>query len=704
MEQSIYFQAYQDEINQILIDYQGICDSFYVNDILYPAILIQKNEHYSTYQIQIELDFESIYILKDKHFNQTILKRRYIVKSKEFDDYFYYPHSDLGCQYTPMYTTFKVWAPLSTQGYLHYKYNDQIFIEPLIKKKKGIFEVTIHKNLENALYHYLLKTNGEWVEVNDPYSYSCNENSQESAVIQLEKINCPLYEENLTPLTSQTQAIIYEVNVRDFSSNGDFKDDFKGYYQAFCLENKKSPQNHPIGIDYLSFLGITHVQFMPILDFVTVDEMHPINQYNWGYDPAAYNWFEGSYSSNPKDPYQRLLEVKKIIQTLHQRNIRVVFDLVFNHFYFTKENVLNKLVPNYFFKMNKEGMYSNGSFCGNDYDSTLKMARKYLVDMCIRYVSEYKVDGFRMDLMGILDIETIKEIYTTCKKINSSFILYGEGWNMPSFLNESKRASLNNANQLFPVAFFNDYFRDIVKGKNSDRELSERGYINGNTGFVYEMMKAMKGSIDDYCYFMDACQSINYIECHDNATLHDKFLISNEFEDETIRNNLLLLSLASVIFSLGIPFLHIGCEFHRSKKGKTNTYNESDAINSIKWNQIDDYFENCLALKGFIRLRKKYNVFQLHKKEEIQQHFHYQVLEHNILKIYYQDLKNIDGIEELVMFFNPSNQTHHYDFNHYFKYVCSEHGPIRNDVYCSNIRINPYSFAMYIKEIQEEEK
>ena len=216
------------------------------------------------------------------------------------------------------------------------------------------------------------------------------------------------------------------------------------------------------------------------------------------------------------------------------------------------------------------------------------------------------------------------------------------------------------------------------------------------------MVQVMKGSIEKENYFNDARQSINYIECHDNATLHDKLEISNEECDATTKNNILLMALCSVLFSLGVPFLHMGCEFHRSKKGNTNSYNLDDAINAIDWHLVDTYFENCLALKGFIKIRKKYNVFSLHTKEEIEKHFHYQILEHQIVKIFYKDLQEIDGIDELVMFINPTMYTSHYAFYQYFKFICSEHGPIRDEVYSSNIVINPYSFSMYIKEIEKK--
>ena len=696
MEETIYFKAYQDHPNIITIDYLHFTDSFYVNQILYPAKLIQKNETYYSYQVELPLEFEKTYIIGDKFFNSIEMERRYIVKDASFDDYFYYDKEDLGVTYSVSKSHFKVWAPLTTEGYVKVWLKDQILIEPLKKSKdKGVWEVTIYQDLKQALYIYLLKTNGKWVEVLDPYCYSCNANAKASAVIDLSQTKIPLYEDTLTPCFHNTQAIIYEVSVRDFSSDASLGEEVNNRYLAFCKEGMKTAKNHPIGLDYLSFLGITHLQLMPITDFVTVDEKDVKKFYNWGYDPFLWNCFEGSYSTNPDNPYQRILEVKQMIQALHKKNIHVVLDLVMNHFYYTTTNVLNLLVPYYFLQMDKNGHLSNGSFCGNDYDSATKMGQKYILDLTKRYVQEYKVDGFRLDLMGILTQETVLKIYQECKKINSSFILYGEGWNMPSFLDESKRASLIHAKQMIPIAFFNDYFRDIVKGKNFDRELHEKGYINGNSHFVYEMEKAMKGSVDPSCYFEDACQSINYLECHDNATLNDKLLISNPDYDEQTRNQILLCCLACILFALGIPFLHAGMEFHRTKHGKTNTYSEPDTINMIDWKLIDTYFDNCMALKDFIAIRKKYKIFMIHQKEEIQKYYH---TENNILKVHYQHLQDIDGIEELTFFINPTNQISQYQFDEYFKFICSENGQIRNEVYCKHIQINPFSFSMYIKE------
>ena len=698
--ENFYFKAYQDHLNMITVEYHALIDSFYVNHILYPAKMIQKNDFYYIYQIELPLEFEKTYIISDKFFNHIEMERRYIVKDPAFDDYFYYDKEDLGVQYHPSQSQFKVWAPLSSEGYIKYYLDGKVYIEPLNYTSKGVWEGIVTKDLKNALYLYLLKTNGKWVEVVDPYCYSCNANGQYGAVIDLLQTQIPLYEEQLTPCLKNTDAIIYEMSVRDFSSDNSLGEEVNNRYLAFCKENIKTVNQHPIGIDYLSFLGITHVQLMPITDFATVDENDVKKFYNWGYDPFLWNCFEGSYSTNPNNPYQRILEVKKMIQALHKKNIRVVLDLVFNHFYYTKNNVLNLLVPNYFLQMDKSGHLSNGSFCGNDYDSSTKMGQKYILDLAKRLVKEYQIDGFRLDLMGILTKDMVLKMYHECKKINPSFILYGEGWNMPSMLDESKRASLLHAKEMLPIAFFNDYFRDIVKGKNFDRELQEKGYVNGNTGFVYEMIKAMKGSVDPYCYFDDASQSINYVECHDNATLHDKLLISNPDYDDATRNQILLCCLACTIFALGIPFLHAGIEFHRSKQGKTNTYNEPDSINAIHWQQLDQYFDNCLALKDFIALRKRYHIFSMHRFEDIQKHFHYAILEHQILKISYQNLQEIDGIEELVFFINPTDKILHFQFDQYFKMICSEHGLIRNDVYCSNININPFSFSMYIKEIK----
>ncbi len=701
MKQTILFEAYQDKKDTILIYYQGINNTFYVNKKPYKAKLIKKEEKYNTYEIELLLDFNTTYIIEDSNLRKATLKRRYIVKSKEFDDYYFYDKNDLGATYSKEKTTFKVWAPLATEGYVKYILDNKTYVEALnLSSDSGVFELTIYKDLEHALYHYLLKVNDEWVEVNDPYGYSCNANSAYSAIINQDLVNIDTSDNLLEEFKDITKAIICEANVRDFSSDNSLGKDVNNTFLAFTKENMKTKNQHPIGLDYLSFLGITHLQLMPILDFITVDENDKKRTYNWGYDPASYSCLEGSYSTNPNDPYVRIIEAKQMIRALHKRNIRVVLDLVFNHFYYSYENILNQITPYYFLQVDDKLVLSNGSFCGNDYDSNTKMGKKYLVDMAIRYVKDYHVDGYRMDLMGILDIDTIQTIYNECKAINPSFILYGEGWNMPTLLNEAKRATLLNANKLYPIAFFNDYFRETVKGKSFDRALKEKGYVNGNLDLAYQMVNVMKGSLDNY--FKDARQSINYIECHDNATLHDKLEISNEDLDASTKNNIVLMSLCSVLFSLGVPFLHMGCEFHRTKKGNTNSYNLDDHINAIDWKLVDTYFENCLALKGFIRIRKKYNVFSLHSKEEIEKHFHYQILDNQIVKIFYKDLQDIDGIDELIMFINPTNNTSHYNFYQYFKFICSEHGPIRDEVYSSNIVINPYSFSMYIKEIERK--
>lgn len=688
------FNAYNDKKNIILIEYEGKETLFYINDDLLDIKLIRKEKNIFYYQANYEIDFSKEYIIRDEHNNFIFLTYRYIVKTDYFDNKFYYNENDLGPTYCKDFTSFKIWAPISSEAYVCYFVDNTKYEKRMERGNNGVFEVTINQDLKDVLYHYVLKTNGKYIVANDPYSYSGNANFKQSAVIDLNEINIPMYNEYLSKLNSSLDAIIYELNIRDFTGE-DFYKDNKMTYTALCMERLYDTKQHPLGLEYLKYLGISHIQLMPVLDYVTVDELHKEDSYNWGYDPAAFNILEGSYSKNPDNPKQRIIDFKKMVAQLHKNNLRVVLDVVFNHMYSTENNIFNQIIPNYFFLIDENGNYSNGSFCGNDIDTTRKMVKKYFLDMVKRYISIYHIDGLRLDLMGILDYHFINELVNETKKLKDDFIIYGEGWNMPSMLKESERASIYNYKKCPNVAFFNDYFRDKIKGKSSDYELSEKGYINGNSYLIDAASIAMSGSVSKYSYFDDAKYSINYIECHDNITLYDKLKISNPELTDFERNLLQMNIIACIIFSLGIPFLHSGMEINRSKNGYTNTYNSGDSLNHFPWENLKKHFDNVIALKDFIEIRKKYKVFKLHTQEEIKKHFSYEKIGNDILKITYKNLKELDNISELVMIFNNTNDDVQYKFDSQYQLICTNRGKT-NQKFTYYIIPN-LSFSLFIK-------
>ena len=325
----------------------------------------------------------------------------------------------------------------------------------------------------------------------------------------------------------------------------------------------------------------------------------------------------------------------------------------------------------------------------NDIDITKKMVYKYLKDMAIRYAKFYKIDGYRYDLMGILNKDLIMDIHNECKKINPSFISYGEGWNMPSFLNESLRASLNNANKMNGISFFNDKFRDIASGKVND----EKGFLNGNTNLLVPFLHIMRGSIENDGYFNNAKSSINYVECHDNYTLFDKLKIINKECNDEERNNIQLCCIASTILAQGIPFLHQGVEFNRSKFGNENSYNASDDINMIRWENVDIYNKNIKALKDFIKIRKEFNCFRLENRKQILNSIDGQILKDGVLKITYAVNGNI-----VLLIYNVLNKTQIIDLDNEYIYYANQYGfTNENNKLYKIVKLLPFSFNMFIK-------
>lgn len=312
--------------------------------------------------------------------------------------------------------------------------------------------------------------------------------------------------------------------------------------------------------------------------------MYPNIFYNWGYDPVAHRCLEGYYSTNPKDALCRVEEFAQLVQNCHMAGIRVNLDLVFNHVYEKENYPLEKLVPDYYFLMNQQGEFSNGSYCGNDIDTQQRMSHKYFVDTCKRIVEWFDVDGFRFDLMGILDVDLVNEIEQECRKLKPDFMVYGEGWNMPSFLSEDRRASQLNQHKMEHVGHFNDYFREHIRGSNG--ELERKGYSNGAVEMIEAASHALCGCVD-IGYYDNMEKTINYVECHDNHTLWDKNRVCCREEGREIREKRQVLANAMVLLAQGVPFLHAGQEFGRTKQNLGNSYNRSDNYNCIDYQRRD---------------------------------------------------------------------------------------------------------------------
>lgn len=655
-ENAVRMKAYAINFNEIRVYlsknyYNGISNKFYLKEVFTNEMILlqgdaldsQNNPDYQEYALHTSFHMGKVYKIVDAYGLTCFLDFSRISTCKEFDDIYYYDGDDLGCTYTKEKSTFKVWAPLSTGIILKIIKDDKDYLYPMERGPKGVYSCEVEGDLEFAQYFYLIKHAGNYDIVMDPYAYSASSNGRTNIIVDLNKIK--VEKKVLPPLMHKTDAIIYETSVRDFSmaSSGCMK--HKGKFLAFTERGTSTDSGYPTGLDYLASLGITHIQLMPINDFATVDETDVHELYNWGYDPAQYNVTEGSYVTDPEDGYKRIIEAKEMIEALHSKGIRVVLDVVYNHMHDVNFNALEKTVPHYFFRRYKDGTLSNGSWCGNDLNTTAKMCRKYILDMCKRWQVLYGVDGYRFDLMGLIDIETMKLIDAQAKAIDPSFMIYGEGWNMMTALDEDKRTTIQNNRKTPDIGFFNDFFRDTLRGTN---QMESKGYFNGDTYKTNEAIKAMC----NYDMFDNISQSINYVECHDNATTYDKLQISNYDESDDMKKKRLRLMLAAVILSQGIPFIHSGQEFFRTKGGLGNTYNAGDQVNALDWSRRDAEIETVEYVKFLIQLRKNNPCFRYDDYNIMRENISMENIEHRMIQ--YKLHQEEGEYRDIIVYLNAS--------------------------------------------------
>lgn len=553
-------------------------------------------------------------------------------------DYEVYTGNDLGAVYSPKMTRFKVWAPEAESVKLNlYKQGegDNLIDQHIMKKSaNGTYVFEKQGDCNGIYYTYTVVNHGEEQEAVDPYTKAAGVNGQRGMVINLAKTNPQGFEmDGYRNPEHITDAIIYEGSVRDFTmdeSSGVFHN---GKFLGLTEANTTNHFGEATALDYISGLGVTHVQILPAFDFETVDEKNQKAQYNWGYDPDNYNVPEGSYAVSPYDGAVRIQEMKQMVLALHSRGIGVIMDVVFNHTYRRDDSNLQKIVPGYYYRSDETG-YTNGSGCGNEVASDRPMVQKLIVDSLIYWAKEYHIDGFRFDLMGVLDIDTMNVIAERLKEIRPDIYLYGEGWNGgPSSLAEEKRAFKASAKKMPGIGMFNDDIRDTIKGSVFyDDHL---GFVNGGTHLENALRYGITGAVAhpqvDYDAYgsrpwaKEPGQSINYVSCHDNYTLWDKLSVSCPEASEEKKKAMNRLCAAIVFTSQGVPFIQAGEEFLRSKplpekKGfAENSYNMPDAVNSIKWDNIHEYPDMIAYYKGLIALRKAHPVFRMQSEAEMTQ-------------------------------------------------------------------------------------
>ena len=665
MARNMMIRAFLDDYNLIRVEidnvyYNGKSESFNLKNETGNLTSLNLLKSYEVdnavvYELQTdELDFHKQYEVIVDYGYSSVLQYREIVNTTRYDDEFYYD-GKLGNIYSKKGTEFKLWAPTAHKAILEITIDSYSSSYHMVRQDKGVYCANILGDLDGAIYTYLVYVNGNWEEIVDPYALTTTSNKKKAVVIDTDKAKINSNSDKLTMTSGYQNAIIYETHIRDFSKQLDTIN--SGKYLGVVEKGLKTKSGNEAGIDYLRKLGITHLQIQPFMDFASVDEDNVDSYYNWGYDVVHFFTPEGSFSSDASNPYARVIEAKEMISKLHNENIKVIMDVVFNHMYDHQRTDFEKLVPYYYFR-SSNGVLSNGSFCGNDFATNKRMVRKLLLDVIEYWMKEYGVDGFRFDLMGIIDITTMLEIEKVARSINPDVILVGEGWNMPTQLPEEEKSTIENQHRLPTVGHFNNFFRDHTKGKTSDTESSIAGYCTGDLSYIYAVSACMSGCVlsrHDYVkLFNEPTQSVNYVECHDNATAWDKMCACVD-EDEAIKIKRQKMMLACVLLAQGIPFIHSGQEFCRTKNGLHNTYASSDEINQVDWERKDQYLEVTEYLVELIKLRKKLKCLRLDTAREINGHAHFEI-NNGVLIYTLTNIGEYDGYGEVKIIINATKE------------------------------------------------
>ena len=557
-----------------------------------------------------------------------------LYSSQAFEEKYTYTGCDLGAAWFPNKTVFRLWAPTAEEAFVNLYRSGNPDADDLIGQirmradVKGTWVAERVGDLNGIYYTYRVFVDGHISEACDPYARTTGVNGERSMILNLASTNPEGWEHDRNPHAGEsiTDAVIYELHVRDLSSHRSSRIRNKGKYLGLTETRKKTKTGQPTGLDHIKNLGITHVHLLPVYDFGYTDERKKSPQYNWGYDPVNFNVPEGSYATDPFNGAVRVKEFKQMVKALHDNGISVVMDVVYNHVYQAQDFCFNKIVPGYFSRISSCGAYSNGSCCGNDTASERSMVRKYIVDSVKYWADEYHIDGFRFDLVGLIDTQTIQEIITTLHKTHPDLIFYGEGWHMNTALTKPGYllATQSNAARLPKFSFFNDTIRDLLRGSIFDSHAP--GFVSGQHSSKDLLESSFLGAPS---WAQEPSQSINYISCHDNNTLYDRLALAAPDASEETLTKMNNLAAAFNILSLGVPFFQAGEEMLRTKPNKKerfdhNSYRSPDRVNSLKWDTLDNqrYQQNVAYYKGLIEFRKSHPSLRISTKTEAQKKVH----------------------------------------------------------------------------------
>ena len=535
-----------------------------------------------------------------------------------FENKFTYTGSDLGANWSPEKTLFRLWAPTASAVSLNlYEAGNGGTGKslPMTPDRQGTWVLEVSGNLHGTYYTFSATVDGVTREACDPYARTTGLNGHRAMVLDLRSTDPEGWERDSDPNAGKnvTDAVIYELHVRDLSIDPSSGITQKGKFLGLTETGTRNPHGQSTGLDHMKALGITHLHLLPSYDYGSVDESSDAPQFNWGYDPVNFNVPEGSYSTDPRHGQVRVREMKEMIRVLHENGISVVLDVVYNHVFDRDTFCFNRLVPGYFSRGD-----SNGSGCGNDTASERSMVRKYIVDSVKYWADEYHMDGFRFDLLGLIDVQTVREITAAVHADHPNVIFYGEGWDMPTDVTKAglSMAIQKNSPMTPGFAYFSDTIRDLLRGSVwNDKEL---GFISGQKGLEGLLLKCFMGA-PDWC--KSPTQTINYASCHDNMTLIDRITVSTPNTSNADRIRMNNLAAAVYMLSQGIPFIHAGEEFLRTKGFDHNSYKSPDSVNAIKWNDLSvvAYQKTFAYYQGLIAFRKAHKLLRLTDAAQVKQ-------------------------------------------------------------------------------------
>lgn len=589
----------------------------------------------------------SLYIALNGYMQGPVTPRNVLNGEK-----YLYHGDDLGNTYQPEATSFRLWAPTASDAQVLLYESETGPIQRQLamqQRENGTWYAQVSGDLQHWYYLYQVTVHGVTQYAVDPYVKAIAVNATRGMIIHLPETNPPRWhEDGYVALERPEDAIIYEVHVRDFSINPNSGMANRGKYLAFTERGTTGPDNVATGVDHLKELGITHVQLQPVQAFASVDEHDP-NQYNWGYDPRTFNVPEGVYATTPHGT-ARITEYKQMIQSLHTEGIGVIMDVVYNHTFAWYYSDFDKIVPQYYYRTDNAGNYTNGSGTGNEIATEQPMVQKFLLDSLAYWVREYHVDGFRFDLMALLGTDTMRKVYERLSAINPHILLYGEPWAGGTSSLPANKLLTKGQQKGLGLAVFNDHIRDSLCGSVFDR--TARGFATGAWGLIDSIKRAVAGSIDDFT--ASPQETINYVSSHDNYTLWDKITLSNPDDAEADRIKMDELAQAANLTSQGIAFLQGGEEMLRTKGGNSNSYDAGDDVNQFDWSRKAHYWKVWRCYAGLIHLRRYHAAFRMRSARDIRAHLSFLASPENTVMFELSGHANGDSWENMLVIYNPN--------------------------------------------------